>query len=349
VPFFKELAEEASVEKLRILTCVKREIDREWLVEDNSSYEINVLSGLTFNLRRGSDGHRILHLRFGILGELLGNRPDRLIIGDASWTSYLAAAACRLLKIPYVVWNEVTTTSQTVEGPFALMRRRMYAGAYKLVASCQMAKDYLVNNGAKDSRIYIVLNAVDNRKFLELERSLIPKRESIRSKIGVPKEAICFIFVGQLISRKRIIETVNMVHGASLVAPVFLLVVGSGPLETAAKERVRELNTDAIKFFGFSDIDRLSELYTAADALVLLSVDEPWGMVVNEAALFGLTIFSSEAVGASAELSRIAPERVKFISSFEDPQSLFQGLAHRSPTLLSDPKKMADGFVAAIQ
>ena len=46
------------------------------------------------------------------------------------------------------------------------------------------------------------------------------------------------------------------------------------------------------------------ECYAAADIFALFSRREPWGIVVNEAAAFGLPLILTREVGASADLLR---------------------------------------------
>ena len=302
VPFFKELAADSRIQSLRVLTCVEREVDRQWQVERDSTYIVTVLPGFTLNLKRGSDAMRIIHLRLGILWELLIHRPDTLVIGDASWTSFLAAIACKAYRVRYVVWNEITTTSQVSEGAVAYLRRWMYRGANRLIASCGMAKDYLLQNGVTAQKIHIVLNAVDNDFFLQQRERWEPQREELRAELGVATDAFCFIYVGQLISRKRVVETVELLAQVAKERSIHLLVAGTGPLESDMHICAANHGFTAITFCGYTKPERLSQLYVAADCLILLSEDEPWGMVVNESALFGLQVIATENVAAAVEL-----------------------------------------------
>jgi len=50
VPFFRELAKQPEIRKLTILTCVEKEVDREWQVNNDTNYQVKKLFGLTLNL-----------------------------------------------------------------------------------------------------------------------------------------------------------------------------------------------------------------------------------------------------------------------------------------------------------
>jgi glycosyltransferase involved in cell wall biosynthesis len=301
VPLFKAMAADPRIRSLRVLTCVECEVDRQWQVESDSSYTVSVLPGFTLNLKRSSDAMRIIHLRLGIFWELLRRRPDTLVIGDASWTSFMAALACKAYRVPYVVWNEITTTSQVSKGAVAHLRRWMYRGARRLIASCSMAKDYLLQNGVPAERVYVVLNAVDNDFFLQQRERWEPKREELRAELGVAKDAFCFIYVGQLISRKRVVETVELLAQVAKERPIHLLVAGTGPLESEMRTCAANYDFTAISFCGYSKPERLSQLYVAADALILISKDEPWGMVINEAMIFNKPFLATTSVAAAVE------------------------------------------------
>ncbi len=183
------------------------------------------------------------------------------------------------------------------------MRRWMYRGAHQLIASCGMAKDFLLQNGVPAEKIHIVLNAVDNDYFLQQRAIWEPQRDALRAELGVAPDAFCFIYVGQLISRKRVVETVELLAQVALEQPVHLLVAGTGPLEDAMRRAAARHGFQAITFCGYAEPARLSQLYVAADALILLSEDEPWGMVINEALLFGKSYITTDSVAAGKELS----------------------------------------------
>jgi glycosyltransferase involved in cell wall biosynthesis len=353
LPFFKALAADPSIHSLRVLTCVEREVDRQWQVEVESSYTVKVLAGITLNLKRGQDAMRIIHLRLGIFGELLQHRPDTLVIGDASWTSFLAVLACKAYRVPYVVWNEITTTSQVSKGVVDHLRRWMYRGAKRLIASCGMAKDYLLQNGVPAEKVHIVLNAVDNEFFLQQRELWEPKRDGLRTELGVAADAFCFIYVGQLISRKRVVETVELLGQVAKERTIHLLVAGSGPLESEMRTCATNHNFTAITFCGYTKPERLSQLYVAADCLILLSKDEPWGMVVNEAMLFEKKYLTTNRVASGIEFSKLMEGCGLVISDpgcltvkiIDDLIRLSGEFTHLAPA----PSSMADSIIQVIK
>ena len=76
------------------------------------------------------------------------------------------------------------------------------------------------------------------------------------------------------------------------------MLAGSGPEEA----RLRALAGPNVRFLGHVDRDDLPALYAEADVFVMPSRSEQWGMALNEAALAGLPLVSTDAAGAAHEL-----------------------------------------------
>jgi glycosyltransferase involved in cell wall biosynthesis len=79
-----------------------------------------------------------------------------------------------------------------------------------------------------------------------------------------------------------------------------LAIAGEGPLA----ERVKAARaTDArIEMLGHLDRAKLQDAYAGADVLVLPSLYDVWGLVVNEALARGLLIITTDQVGAADDL-----------------------------------------------
>ncbi|HGS4561278.1 TPA: glycosyltransferase [Vibrio cholerae] len=345
VPFFNELAKRVS--SLDVLTCVDREVDRSWDVKNAKSYNVKKLAGITVNLNKGSDAKRILHFRFGIIWYLLFNKPDLIIIGDASWTSFIAGFCCRMLGINYLIWNEITTTSKISNGIVDKLRRNLFKRAEHCFSSCKMASEFLELYGICSEKISIVNNAVDNDYFLEKRKHYLPSRDRIRAKLGIEKDCFTFIYVGQLISRKRVIETIESVSRLSLKKSVHLLIAGTGPLEEQMKKRANELGFEDITFCGYTEGDRLAQLYVASDALILLSDDEPWGMVINESLLFNCLIYATRTVAAAVELKE-TNNGIILLSSETDDLEVNISIPLNRKVNVPTPRSMAEGFLSEL-
>lgn len=104
-----------------------------------------------------------------------------------------------------------------------------------------------------------------------------------------------FIFVGRLSPEKNLkylVQTFNSL-------PDFTLnIVGFGPME----EELKKLSSGNIKFHGAINNSDLPAYYRENDALILPSLYEPWGLVVEEALNNGLPVIISNRVGCADEI-----------------------------------------------
>lgn len=136
--------------------------------------------------------------------------------------------------------------------------------------------------GMRDDLVYSGLYAADNQVFR------VPDAEmSLRSGV---------VFVGQLIERKG-------VRNLAAVASQFeqrgtrlnLKLFGDGPL----KEELVSRGLDVGSFLGPAE---LAVVYNSADALILPSYIDHWGVVVHEAALCGCLLLVTRQCGCVHEL-----------------------------------------------
>jgi hypothetical protein len=86
-----------------------------------------------------------------------------------------------------------------------------------------------------------------------------------------------------------------------------------------------------VVFAGFRQLEELPEIYHGAGAFIHPALEEPWGLVINEAMASGLPILSSRNVGAAEELVSEADNGFLF-----DPKDAYQiarymGLISRLP------------------
>lgn len=339
-PLFKAIASDPRIACLRILACTEREPDRDWQVNRDDGYMTSILWGLTWTLRHNENGLRIIHLRLGIVWELIRNRPDCLIIGDASWTSYLAALACLTFNIPYAIWNEITPLAIVRKGLITHVRSLIYRNATYSIASGNLARQFLLDHGSSWESIRIAHNAIDNNHFLSLRHRYEPLRAKIRESLGIDSNAFTLLFVGQLIKRKRIKETIAASAKANDHHPVYLLIAGKGPLEASLRVYASSLGYCNVSFCGHADQEILSQYYVACDALILLSDFEPWGMVVNEALLFGKPVIVSPEVVSGIELQNTFKhnEGIINVANVSSADTMIVALAEKQkPCAISPP------------
>ncbi len=163
-------------------------------------------------------------------------------------------------------------------------------------------KRYLVQLGIPAGRIFEGYDVVDNAGFAT-------RAQKWR---GEPRliERPYFLTVNRFIERKNLARVVEAwatyrSHAARQFAaqtPWDLVLCGAGEQEANLRAQVEKLGLDGVHFTGFVQEDEVARWMAHAGAFVHASLQEQWGLVVNEAMACGLPILLSQTCGCAPEL-----------------------------------------------
>ncbi len=239
----------------------------------------------------------------GIWRALRQTKPDCVVV--SGWSTFAAQAAlawCRARRVPYVLLVE----SHDV-GPKPGWRRRiketvvppLVRGAASILVTGSLARDSMLAVGASPERIRIFANTIDVARYGERADRLAGRRPELREQLGLAPDDLAVVTVARLAPEKGIDVLLRAVVQAGVVA----IVVGEGPERSRLERLAAEIGARAT-FTGDRPWDSVVEAYAAGDLFALLSLHEPWGVVVNEAAACGLPLVLSQRVGAAQDLLR---------------------------------------------
>jgi glycosyltransferase involved in cell wall biosynthesis len=116
------------------------------------------------------------------------------------------------------------------------------------------------------------------------------QRQSSRGTLGLPKSAILFGFIGQIVPVKGLLTLLDSLAGLATDPRWHLAVAGrdpndGAPHELLCRERVRQLGLESrVTFLGF--LNDPAAFYHAIDAAVVPSLEEPLGRVPLEAGAY---------------------------------------------------------------
>lgn len=164
----------------------------------------------------------------------------------------------------------------------------------------QEAKRHLLDHGVHEDRMVFSPYSVDSSLFAQQRLSF--NREESRRDLGIDQDDFLFVFSGKLIPRKQPLLLLEAIRQMETRNNIALVVLGDGPLKEKVCQLGRQVLGDRFLFQGFVNQSRLGRYYVAADAFVLPSHYETWGLVVNEAMQFGLPVIVSTNVGCSKDL-----------------------------------------------
>ncbi len=240
------------------------------------------------------------------LGPLIASRKYSAVVINgwhfkSAWRTILA---CWANRVPILVRSDshlraTGTLLRSAKWP-------LYRGFIPRIDGCLAAgtwsSDYFEKYGASPDHIFKIPHCVDNRRFEQEMLRLRPRRQDLRQRWGIAADATVFLFAGKFISIKRPADFVSAIGRCATGQPsVVGLMAGDGPLRAQCQEQARAEGAP-VHFTGFLNQTRIAEAYAVANALVLPSESETWGMVVNEAMASGLPCIVSDRVGCGPDV-----------------------------------------------
>lgn len=225
-----------------------------------------------------------------------------VITGWHAWPMLQALGTCVRLGIPCIVRGE-SNAMRSRPLKARLLHRLLLPRYQAYLAIGESSAAFYEGYGVPSERVFFSRYFIDNERFAVQAARERPRRSDCRQRWGIPKEAVCFVFVGKLEPKKRLFDVLAALENYPKDGPaVHLLVVGSGEQEEEAQARVIAKQLP-VSFAGFLNQSEISQAYVAADALVLPSdFGETWGLVVNEAMVSGLPVVISDRVGCGPDL-----------------------------------------------
>lgn len=247
-----------------------------------------------------------------VLPSFLKNlQPDVVVIpGWGFPVSRAALSWCKDHRIPAILMSETKWDDEPRQWWKEQLKFWLYIKKYDAaLVGGELHRDYLIKLGFPRERIFFGYDAVDNDYFAKQAQTARLNPVDTRQKYpGIPTKPY-FIVVTRLLKRKnvyRLVEAFAVYRQQIGTAQAWDLVIcGSGEEEPAIRNLILEKQLhNWIHLPGFIPYQAIGNWYGLANAFIHPALQEPWGLVVNEACAAGLPILCSRAVGASHELVR---------------------------------------------
>ncbi|SFK69286.1 Glycosyltransferase involved in cell wall bisynthesis [Halogranum rubrum] len=289
LPLFNALGEQFD---LHVAFCTRSGGSRYWDESLDSGYNF---SGEV--LRNHSLAQLLLNPT--VLQDLTLTDYDVVILDDdprITLTRLTVALAARYHGIPVIVWSGRTTrgyydrVNQIGSRVLWPLDKLVYSSVDQFIAYSQDTVEYLESHGIRSNQISVgtqviaddLTDRVDPSLYREIERNF-------------DSEDCVFFFLGYLSERKGVHDLIRAFKRIE-DEHARLIIGGAGEAEDELLELSK--NDDRISFSGYlSDKDKATYL-KRSDVFVLPSYNDPWGLVVNEAMMFGLPVITTTDVGA---------------------------------------------------
>jgi len=231
---------------------------------------------------------------------------DLIILGCYEQPTYiLLSFLCNIFNKKYILSFDGISTDRLKDKENRikkLFKKYVINNASFIMGNGTVSKRYFneVFNYPIDN-IYNQYLTVDSKKINELYKDKEIYKKEYREKYNININEKVLLYSGRLISIKNV-QSVIKVLGKLEKSDLTLLITGGGELEDQLKELAKKMNVKVIITGFISEQEELFKHYFAANALILPSIYEPWGLVVNEAMISGLPVLVSKACGCSLDL-----------------------------------------------
>jgi len=317
VSLFRELR--ARVRELRIFVSTRLEPNRQWPVDWGG---LDVVPQRTLTLKKrwtSPDGFHddvCVHLPYDTLAQLRRFQPDVIISGELGLRSCLAALYRRLHPdVRLLIWATLSERTERRRGTLRrLLRPMLLEQADAVFVNGASGGRYCAAQRVRPENIWRIPYTIDVGAF----SSAPPRRTT--------GEPCSLLYVGLLVPRKGVLGFLTALARWAAAHPqraIEFQIAGDGS-ERPALERIPTPANLTVQFFGHVSYDQLPGVYRGATMLAMPTLEDEWGVVINEAMAAGLPVLGSRYSQAVEEL--VSHGDTGWTFAPDDPQSVSAAL-----------------------
>ena len=234
--------------------------------------------------------------------------------------SLAALLAAKSLGVKTVMMNESHAGTARAGRVGMWIKRRLVGMFDAALVGGVPHKRYFASLGMSEGKIFTGYDAVDNNFFARRAEEVRSQKSEVRSQYQLPEHY--FLSLGRFVAKKNLtvlIRAYRRFLDSSPNCQTHLVMVGSGEEELKLRALCHDLRlpiydhsglqiqnpevcAPGVHFYGFRQIDENPVFYALADAFILPSLREEWGLVVNEAMASGLPVVVSVTAGCAEDL-----------------------------------------------
>lgn len=244
--------------------------------------------------------------RRALLARTRAYKPDVIIL-----TGYYDFAQVFLLwwakrnGIRVIMQNESTAADHDRGGWKERIKRWIFRQCDGFFCFGSQSANYLIQLGVNPDKILLRKSAVDNNTLQAAYERALANRVQEQNRLGLRPNN--FVFVGRFIAFKNLPALISAFSEAlkqsRQSAEWGLILLGEGPDYDSLTKQINDLNlTDQVKLMPSRPWYQVPDVLALSDVLVLPSLSEPWGLVVNEAMACGMPVIVSNRCGCAADL-----------------------------------------------
>lgn len=296
VPVYQRLAEAF---QMTVLHGGKENNRTAWKDPEKSLKQVKVKKSWGFQIafrKKDPQGkffdYKYIHITPGYAWDLLKSRPDAVITVEMGFRTVIALLYGMICRKPVWIWSGVTCHSERSLGRVKkTLRWFITRSSSRWISYGQAATEYLQGLGIPRLQIVQIQNCVDERLFLQ----------EVDPALHISPKPV-LLYVGQLIQRKGIDRLLAAVRELQQQGYQFSLVlVGEGE-DQELRDYVAMHQLEHVHFLGGKAPEEMPGIYRSANFFVFPTLEDIWGLVVNEALLSGVPVLSSIYADCTREI-----------------------------------------------
>lgn len=263
---------------------------------------------------------------------LVRRRPDVILLPSYLPWSLLVNLLARAVGSRTVMMNDTHAATAGTGRVASVVKRfvvRRFASAF---VAGQPQLDYFGSLGVDPARMFVGYDVVDNDHFADGATAARADRERLLRHYRLPERFV--LSLGRLVAQKNLPVLIRaFAQSIAQFGPTVpnLVIVGEGPELHSLIALTRSVGLNVVNhhtadfvdpslpgsvhFHPYVNYREAPELMALADVLVLPSVNETWGLVVNESMSAGTCVVVSDAVGCVRDLCTDGETAIVFRSN----------------------------------
>jgi glycosyltransferase involved in cell wall biosynthesis len=306
-------------------------------------------------------GAKQIHTK--VLNTLKSLQADIVFAPATAFPEGMAAYAYRLLSgTKAVMMDDAWEHTDRRHFPTRIVKRMIHRNIDLAFIPGDSHLPYFTEMGFTEDRVLFGIQAMDNDYFWKEAEAARTDEPTNRNLLSLPSNY--FLYVGRFLPRKgleTLIEAYSNYRNHAGMTSWSLVLVGDGDHLDDIKKLAR--NLPEVRFVGSKFGADLCIYYGLARMLIVPSLSDPWGLVVNEGMASGLPVIVSKGCGAAKTLVKesengwtFEPGDEKTLASFMikasslSPEALKE-MGRKSKAIVSEWSldRFADGVLKAIE
>ena len=291
--------------KVRLFNALAQEVDLHVIFERTKTSNRNPLFyqagplNFTYSVLRGLPLGEENHLSAGIVKFLKHNTFDLIIMnGYSTLSEMLAIHYLKKQQIPYIFYINGGIVKKENYIKYRI-KRHFIKGANAYFSPCVEASEYLTHYGVNSDIIHHYPYSTIYESEIIPTLLTCEEKQKLRQVNAIPGEQV-FVSISQFIKRKN---NFALLKAWQHIDPKYhLVLIGEGPQKKLYEQFIDEHKMTNVTIKPFLKREALLQYIRMFDHFILLSKEDIYGHVINEAFSQGLDVIATPQMVAARHL-----------------------------------------------